>query len=150
MELAAASRIWPATVPSLGKRLTSWKAAELLTRNTAVSSLALVFGLALMWVLVELLGADKVFAAAASFVAATSLHYFLGRGWIFAGTERGFASGYGYFVIIAGVGFAITVWLFAAIIRWTPVNYLVARVIVSAFAGLVMFLLNALLNFKRL
>ena len=29
-------------------------------------------------------------------------------------------------------------------------NYLVARVVVSVFAGLAMFVLNAVLNFKRL
>jgi hypothetical protein len=38
--------------------------------------------------------------------------------------------------------------MFAAFIRWTPINYLVARVIVSLFAGLATFLLNAFLNFR--
>ena len=40
--------------------------------------------------------------------------------------------------------------LFDALVRFTPIHYLVARVIVSVFAGLVMFLLNAVLNFRRL
>lgn len=142
--------MWLVPRPSLGTRLTSAKAALLLARNTAVSSIALTFGLAFMWVLVDLFGTDKVVAAGASFLAATSLHYFIGRKWVFAGTERGLASGYGYFVIIASAGLAITVVLFAAIIRWTPVNYLLARIIVSVFAGLVTFLLNALFNFRGL
>ena len=103
-----------------------------------------------MWVLVELLAGNKVFAAGVSFLAATSLHYLFGRTWIFRGTTRKIATGYGFFLINAGVGVALTVSLFAALLSWTPVNYLVARVLVSVFAGLVMFLLNALFNFKQL
>jgi putative flippase GtrA len=103
-----------------------------------------------MWLLVEILRSDKVFAAGVSFLAATSLHYIVARKWIFAGTARGLASGYGYFVIIAAVGLVLTVLMFAAINLWTPLNYLVARVLVSMVVGLVMFGLNALLNFKQL
>jgi len=122
----------------------------LLARNTAVSVLTFLLGLAVMWLLVEVLKVNKVLAAGASFLGATSLHYFLGRNWIFRGTARAVVSGYGYFLINAGIGLVLTVALFAALISWTPVNYLVARIVVSVFAGLVMFLLNAMLNFKQL
>jgi hypothetical protein len=40
--------------------------------------------------------------------------------------------------------------MFDALVRYTPINYLIARIIVSVFAGLAMFLLNAILNFRRL
>jgi len=53
-------------------------------------------------------------------------------------------------LINAGIGLSVTVSLFAALVCWTSMSYLVARIIVSAFAGLVMFLLNAMLNFKQL
>ena len=39
--------------------------------------------------------------------------------------------------------------LFAALLKWTAIHYLVARVIVSVFAGLAMFVLNAVLNFRQ-
>ena len=122
----------------------------LLTRNTVVSLFTFLFGLLVMWLLVERLEANKIIAAGVSFFLATSLHYGFGRSWIFRGTERGLASGYGYFFINALVGLALTVSLFAALIRWSSINYLVARIIVSIFAGFVMFLLNARLNFKQL
>jgi hypothetical protein len=83
-------------------------------------------------------------------VAATTVHYVFGRTWIFRGTKRGVASGYGYFLINAAVGLAITVVLFAALLRWTPINYLIGRTLVSVVAGLAVFLLNAILNFRRL
>ncbi len=92
----------------------------------------------------------KVAAAALAFVIANSIHYAFGRGWIFKGTERPVASGYVYFLINAGIGLVITVGLFAALIRWTAINYLVARVLVSVVSGLTVFLLNAVLNFRRL
>jgi putative flippase GtrA len=138
------------TTRSLLTRIASRRAAILLARNTAVSLATFLFGLAVMWVLVELMGASKVFAAGISFLAATSLHYVFGRSWIFRGTERKAAAGYGYFLINAGIGLTVTVSLFAALVSWTPMSYLVARVLVSVFAGLVMFMLNAVLNFKQL
>ena len=131
-------------------RLFNRKAGFMLARNTIVSSGAFAFDLVLLWALVQFLGMDKVLAAALAFVAATSLHYALGRSWIFRGTERGLAEGYVYFLINAGIGLAITVGLFAAFVWWTPINYLVARTLVSIVAGLAVFLLNAVLNFRRL
>lgn len=122
----------------------------LLARNTVVSCLVFAIGLALLWALVELWDINKLVAAAAGFLVANSIHYALGRAWIYRGTERGMASGYAYFLVNAGIGLVITIAVFAAFLRWTSLHYLVARVVVSVFAGLAMFLLNALLNFKRL
>ena len=122
----------------------------MLVRNSVVSGGTFAFDLALLWALVEFAGMDKLVAAALAFIAATSLHYVFGRTWIFRGTERGVASGYVYFLINAVIGLVITIALFAAFIRWTSINYLVARTLVSVIAGLTVFLLNAILNFRRL
>ena len=131
-------------------RLFSRNAAVLLARNTLVSGLVFAFGLALLWALVEFAGMDKLAAAAVGFLASNSLHFALGYTWIYRGTDRNVAAGYGYFLVNAAIGLAITLVLFAAFLRWTSLNYLVARAVVSVFAGLAMFLLNAFLNFKRL
>jgi putative flippase GtrA len=134
----------------LAARLISRNAALLLARNTIVSCGVFAFDLALLWVLVEYLAVDKLVAAAGAFIAANSLHYAFGRTWIFRGTERRVVSGYVYFLINAGVGLVVTMALFAAFITWTSINYIVARVLVSVVAGLTVFLLNAMLNFRRL
>lgn len=131
-------------------RLLSRKAAVLLGRNTLVSTAVFLLGLALLWLLVEYAQVDKVAAAGSTFLIATTLHYFLGRSWIYRGTERAVFPGYGFFLVNACVGLAVTLLLFDALVRFTPLNYLAARVIVSVFAGLAMFLLNAVLNFRRL
>lgn len=135
---------------SLTARFLSINAAAMLGRNTVVSCCTFLFGLGVLWLLVERFGVPKVPAAALSFLAATTLHYVFGRTWIFRGTERGVAAGYVYFLTNAGVGLAVTTALFAALIEWTPIDYLVARVLVSIAAGLAMFALNATLNFRRL
>jgi putative flippase GtrA len=140
----------PAAGAGLLRRIWSRNAAHMLARNTVVSCAVFAFDLALLWVLVAEWGMDKVAAAAVAFIAANSIHYVLGRTWIFRGTDRQVATGYFYFLVNAGVGLAITLILFAAMIRWTPINYLVARTLVSVVAGLAVFLLNAILNFRRL
>lgn len=135
---------------SLAHRLWSPNAALLLGRNTVVSVAVFVFGLALLWLLVEIGHVDKLFATGLTFLIATSLHYTLGRTWIYRGTARRIIPGYGFFLVNALVGLAITLALFEALTRYTPLHYLLARVAVSVIAGLAMFLLNAVLNFRRL
>ena len=140
----------PARSGSLLRRLFSRNGAVLLGRNTIVSCLAFLTGLAVLWWLVEQWAVDKVLATSLSFLFATSLHYGLGRTWIFRGTERRLAPGYAFFLVNALIGLAVTTILFAAMIELTSINYLLARILVSIVAGLVMFLLNATLNFRRL
>jgi putative flippase GtrA len=138
------------TSASLAQRLWSRNAAVLLARNTAVSILVFLLGLGLLWVLVEYYEVAEVPAAAAGFILANTLHYVLGRTWIYRGTERRVVPGYAYFLINGLVGLAITLALFDAFLRFTAIHYVVARILVSVFAGLAMFLLNATLNFRRL
>lgn len=135
---------------SWGKRLWSRNAAILLGRNTVVSTAMFLAGLASLWLLVEYGHVDKIFATGLTFLMATSAHYLLARAWVYRGTERRIVPGYGYFLMNAMVGLAVTVSLFALLTWLTPIHYLAARVMVSVAAGLTMFLLNATLNFKRL
>lgn len=131
-------------------RLLSRNAAVLLARNTLVSCGAFALSLGLMWLLVRSGVTGKLTGAAIGFVAANTLHYLLGRSWIYRGTRRGLVAGYAYFLINGGLGLLLTLGLFAAFLRFTAINYLLARVLVSVIAGLAMFLLNAGLNFRRL
>ena len=134
---------------TLYDRLFSRRGAVLLARNTVVSTFVFLLGLGLLWLMVERLGVAKVPAAGLSFLVSNSIHYLFGRTWIYRGTERKGAAGYAYFLINAVLGLGITVGLFAAFIE-LGLHYLLARVVASVFAGLALFLLNAVLNFRSL
>jgi len=140
MQAAAglAARIW--------SKNTGW----MLVRNTIVSTAVFLLGLAVLWLLVDYGGMTPVPAAAVGFIVANSLHYLLGRTWIFRGTDRAVVPGYAFFLTNGLIGLGITLVLFDAFLRFTWLHYLVARVIVSVVAGLVMFLLNGILNFRRI
>ncbi|MBX7533438.1 GtrA family protein [Qipengyuania sp. 1XM1-15A] len=127
------------------KRRVGW----MLVRNTVVSTGVFLLGLLVLWGMVEQAGVDPVVATALSFILSNSIHYVLGRTWIFAGTDRAVASGYALFLANAMVGLAVTVSLFWLLTTFTPMHYLVARVLVSVFAGLAMFALNATINFRQ-
>ena len=131
------------------RRLVSLNVATMFARNTLVGTAVFAVDLLLLWALVQVLGMPKLPAATIGFLVATSLHYAAGRSWIFKGTSRRLVPGYVYFLMSGGVGLAITLLLYAAFIRWTRIDYLVARVIVSLFAGFATFLLNAIFNFRR-
>ena len=134
---------------TLYDRLFSRRGAVLLARNTVVSTFVFLLGLALLWLLVERLGVAKVPAAGLSFLVSNSIHYVFGRTWIYRGTDRKVAAGYAFFLINAVLGLGVTVGLFAAFIE-LGLHYLLARVVASIFAGLALFLLNAVLNFRSL
>ena len=119
-------------------------------RNTVVSSSTFLLGLGAMWLLVELAGIGEVIASGISFVLANSVHYALGRSWIFKGTTRHVATGYAMFLMNGGLGLALTMGLMALFVAYTPVHYLFARVLVSVIAGLTIFVLNAVFTFRRL
>ena len=133
----------------LRTRLFTRHVGLMLARNTLVSTLVFGVGLVVLWVLVEQAHLSTVLAAAVSFVVANTLHYAAGRSWIFRGTERKVATGYVYFLVNSGLGLVVTVLLFAALMRWTNIHYMTARILISLFAGLMMFLLNAVFNFRR-
>ena len=126
------------------------RAGGMLWRNTVVSTGVFLGGLGVLWLLVEKAGMNEVLATGISFVLANSVHYVFGRTWIFAGSDRKLATGYLIFLTNSIVGLAVTVGLFWVLTELTPMNYLVARVIVSVFAGLAVFGLNAVVNFRQL
>ena len=131
------------------RRFFTRRAGGMLWRNTVVSTGVFLVGLGVLWLLVEQAGVDPVLATGISFLIANSIHYVFGRTWIFAGSERKLSTGYALFLGNAIVGLIVTVGLFWVLTHWTPMNYMVARVIVSVFAGLAVFVLNAALNFKQ-
>lgn len=120
----------------------------MLWRNSVVSCAAFVMSISILWALVTS-GLTEIWSAAIGFIAANSLHYFLGRSWIFKGAARSWSAGYAFFLSNAVVGLTVTLLLYAAFLNFTSVNYLIARVIVSLVAGLLVFLLNGMLNFKQ-
>lgn len=134
---------------TLAQRLLSRRGAVLLGRNTIVSMAVFTLGLTMLWVMVEDLSVAKVPAAALSFLASNSIHYWLGRAWIYRGTDRTPGRGYAYFLLNAVVGLIVTISLFAAFIA-IGLHYIVARIVASIFAGLALFVLNAVLNFRSL
>lgn len=135
--------------PGLLSRLLSLRVGAMLWRNTVVSCSVFLLGLGVLYALVQWAGFPEVPAAGIGFLVANSLHYVLGRAWIFRGTDRGRATGYALFLINAGVGLAVTMIFYAALLEFTSLHYLTARVIVSLFAGLVVFVLNAVFNFRQ-
>ena len=133
----------------LMRRLLSARVGAMLLRNTVVSCFVFGIGLVVLWALVTYAGVPKVIAAGLGFIMANTLHYVLGRAWIFRGSDRGIGSGYALFLINSGVGLLVTTALYAALLAATHMNYLVARALVSLVAGLVVFVLNAALNFRQ-
>lgn len=132
------------------ERFATPEAAKMFMRNTVVGTAIFAIDLAILWILISAFSFPMIMAVTIGFLVASSLHYYMARSWIFVGTDRHPVSGYLYFIVNAGVGLAITLGMFSAFIRWTSINYIVARIIVSLFAGLATFLLNAIFNFRKI
>jgi putative flippase GtrA len=87
-------------------------------------------------------------AAAGAFLLAISINYGVSRLWVFPQSDRGLALGFAYFLITAGIGLLVTMAAFVLLLEVTGLFYIVARIIASAVAGLIVFALNAVWNFK--
>lgn len=130
-------------------RLLSRRVGFMLVRNTVVSTSVFLLGLGLLWMLVSWGRMNEIAGTAIGFIISNTAHYALGRTWIFRGTTRGLHSGYAIFLANSSIGLVVTVGLFTALLHFTWLHYLVARTIVSVFAGLAVFVLNASLNFRQ-
>lgn len=126
------------------------RAARLFGRNTIASFFAFGIDVALLWLAVEWGGLPYLPAAAGAFLIAMSVHYVLARIWVFRASERGMATGYVFFLINAGIGLVVTLGAFALLMELAGLHYLVARVLASVAAGILVFFLNAVFNFKAL
>lgn len=134
---------------SLWDRLWTPHVGKMFIRNTVVSTGTFLISLALMAIFVQWFHMGPNWASGISFLAATTTHYFFGRKWIFAGSKRSVGTGYVYFLITAGIGTVVTVWVFNFVMVHTHLHYLMARIIASIFAGLAMFIINVTVNFKE-
>ena len=133
-----------------GKEIVESRQARMLGRNTVASTISFVLDLAILTMLVEFAGVAHVPAAAVAFVIPLIVFYFLQREWVFPGTHRGVASGFVYFLIIMGIGFAAMLAVFWTLLEVTDLHYLVARVLASIVYGIIVFVLNGVFNFKQL
>lgn len=136
--------------PSRTARIRLVPILVLFAKNSAAGAIAFAFDLALLWLLVERAGWAAMPAAALAFLAAATLHYALARRFVFAGSTRGVASGYAWFLVNAAIGLVVTLGLFAMLVEWAGLPWLLARVLSSLKAGMLGFLLNAAFNFRAL
>ena len=119
-------------------------------KNTAASTVTFLLDLSILWMLVEFAAVPHVPAAVVAFVLPTTLFYFLQREWVFAGTTRGRAKGFAYFLVIICIGFVAMMATFWALLEFTEIHYLLARIAASIVYGILLFVLNGVFNFKQL
>ena len=127
------------------------RGGKLFWRNSWTSAISFGIDLALLWVLVQFAGMPQLPAASIGFLVGISIHYLLSRRYVFPQSNREFGRGYVYFMVNAGVGLVGTIGLFWALTAiWPGVHYLILRGIASVAAGIVVFLLNGVFNFREL
>lgn len=131
-------------------RVFNRRGSALFMRNAAASVVSFLVDLALLWGMVERLDWDKLAAAAAAFVIANAVHYLIARVWVFHESDQTLLAGYGWFLVNALAGLAVIMALFALLTDVVGIPYLIARVFASLCAGTVVFVLNAIFNFRLL
>jgi putative flippase GtrA len=131
-------------------RIARRRTANLLGRSTIVSIATFVLDLAILSATVELLGMPYIPAAAGAFLLAITINYCVSRRWVFQHSDRGLTAGFIYFLVNAAIGLLATMAVFVLLLEVAGLFYIVARVIASAVAGLIVFALNAIWNFKAI
>lgn len=142
--------IFGQSMERLGARLTRKRTARMFGRNTVASTITFLLDLGILWLLVELVSVPQLIAAVIAFAIAMILFYILSRCWVFPDSGRNAGSGFAYFLFNIGIGFLVMFAVFWALLQWTELFYLLARIIASIVSGVVIFLLNGIFNFKQI
>jgi len=117
-------------------------------RYSAVGVSTLLFDLALLWVLVELIGIPLSIATPLAFLVAVSINYMISRSHVFHGTLRKMHHGYAYFILIAFAGAFVTTLGVTLLVTYLSLYFLLARVLVAGVVGIGNYLMNLHFNFK--
>lgn len=128
----------------------SRRGLELYLRNGFLSLPCFLLDLAIVWILVEALGAPRIAAVTIGFPVANAIHYLLARAWIFRETDRELVQGYLLFLGNGLIGLCVVLMGFALFTPVLDAHFLVARIAASLLAGTLVFALNARLNFHAL
>lgn len=127
------------------------RGGKLFARNAWTSIVAFCIDLVVLWALVHFAGFPRIVAATIGFLIGISSHYLLSRKFVFPDTDRGLGKGYFYFMLNAGVGLVVTIGLFWGLMEAFPqIHYLILRGFSSLAAGILVFFLNAIFNFREL
>jgi putative flippase GtrA len=126
------------------------RGARMFGKHSLASAAAFAFDLALLVALIEFAGLSWLPAATIAFAAANLVLYVLSRIWVFPDSDRGVATGLAYFMVVALIGLGVTLGTMALLVDGAGLHYAIGRVIASIAAGVVVFLLNAIFNFKAL
>lgn len=114
--------------------------------SVGVSTFA--FDLAMLSLFTDILGMQYLIATAIAFLVAVSANYFLSRRFAFKETERKLTSGYIYFLQFAISGMILTTFLMWLLTNATGLHYLLVRITIACFVGILNYLLNLYFNFR--
>jgi putative flippase GtrA len=117
-------------------------------RYLCVGGSTFLFDLAFLFTLVNRLHVDYLLATGTSFFIALSVNYAISRRYVFSGSTRTLHFGYAYFLIIALSGLGIVEMAMYFLVGLWHWNYLFARIVIGAFAGLWNYFLNLHMNFR--
>ncbi|MEK7505877.1 MAG: GtrA family protein [Patescibacteria group bacterium] len=117
-------------------------------RYSLVGSSTFPIDIALLWFFVSTLGINYLLATGIAFVIAVSINYSINRPWAFYGTRRGFWGGYGFFICVGTFVALLTVLFTGLLTNWAGIHFLIARVLVAGFIGILGFFINLYFIFK--
>lgn len=95
------------------------------------------------------LGVPEAIAVGLGFFIGVSINFYLSYHYVFKGTTRKQSTGYIFFLSIAALGILVIVPGTLLVKELLGVNLYIARIMVAGNVGMVNFLLNNFLNFKK-
>lgn len=115
---------------------------------TVIGTATFALDLCLLFLLVQYAGVPFYIATPCSFLIAVSGNYVLSRRFVFVGTQRGWNSGYVYFICIALAGAFVTTTLVVWLVATFHLFYLLARALTAVAVGVTNYFINLYWNFK--
>lgn len=117
-------------------------------RYSAIGLSTFLFDLALIYGLTEYAHIPYYASTFLGFLIAVSVNYVLSRRIVFSRTERAYHHGYAYFLALALLAGATITGLVFVLVTFGGLPYLLARILIGGFTGMLNYLLNLHFNFR--
>lgn len=126
----------------------SYRSVRRFLSYSVVGGTTFAFDLALLFVLTEFGQVPLSLSTPLAFLIAVSGNYLLSRKFVFRKTARQHPSGYSLFIGMALLGALMITAAVSFLVSYFALSYLIARILVAGFVGVVNYLFNLYINFR--
>ncbi|MEI6849508.1 MAG: GtrA family protein [archaeon] len=117
-------------------------------KYVTAGTFSLILDLSFLWLFVDKIGINYLYATALAFLLATSINYYINRNWSFADSSVRMVKSYVAYMGVAATGLLIILVSMTLLVQFLNMQYFLARVSIGLVIGVINYLVNHIFTFE--